>query len=125
MNAEPGTVHVTTAAVGTVVALAGEHDLTTRDAVRRAIAAAPPELPLVVDMRETTFVDAAVVRSALEAGDRHPRVEIVVAPGTTAERVVHILRPPSPVDGQRVVPIAGGPSPRTKISTITSDSGNT
>lgn len=125
MNAEPGTVHVTTAATRTVIALEGEHDLTTRDAVRRAIASAAPELPLVVDMCATTFVDAAVVRAALEAGERHPRVEIVVAPGTTAERVVRILRPQEAGDGQRVVPIAGGPSPSTKISTITSDSGST
>lgn len=125
MNAEPGTVHVTIAATRTVIALAGEHDLTTRDAVRRAIASAAAELPLVVDMRATSFVDAAVVRSALEAGERHPRVEILVAPGTTAERVVRILHPPGTVDDHRVVPIAGGPSPSTKISTITSDSGRT
>lgn len=51
-----------------VVALAGEHDLTSRDSVRDAVDdALDARLAVVVDLRETELVDSVVAATFLEA----------------------------------------------------------
>jgi anti-anti-sigma factor len=54
-----------------VVALAGEHDLASRDTVRGALdGALEAGLALVVDLREADFVDSVVAAVLLEARKR-------------------------------------------------------
>jgi anti-anti-sigma factor len=51
-----------------VVALAGEHDLASRESVRGALGGAlEAGLALVVDLREADFVDSVVAAALLEA----------------------------------------------------------
>lgn len=51
-----------------VVALAGEHDLASRDSVRGALGGAlEAGLALVVDLREADFIDSVVAATLLEA----------------------------------------------------------
>jgi anti-anti-sigma factor len=54
-----------------VVALAGEHDLSSRESVRDALAGAlDAGLAVVVDLREADFIDSVVAATLLEARKR-------------------------------------------------------
>jgi hypothetical protein len=108
----------------TTLVLEGEHDLSTRGLVERAVGTAAPRLPLVVDLRAATFVDGAIATLVRTAARRFPAVRVRAVPGTVPHRVLEILEP-GLLRGQEVLPGADGPSPMTNTSTTTSDSGST
>lgn len=89
----PGTLHVASSADVTVVVLEGEHDLCTRDALDRALGSVRPGLPVVVDLRAASFVDASIVGAIIDAAERHHGLAVEAEPGSLAARAVEILAP--------------------------------
>lgn len=102
-------MHVTTAVAAdrTVVAVAGECDLHTRDELIATLTAAVREAPLVeVDLAQVRFLDSsglhALVTAYRAAQAQGRRLYVVNATGTAATildmtGVIELLRPP--VDG--------------------------
>lgn len=128
MPARPGTAHVVHAIDRTTLVLEGEHDLSTRALVERAIATAPPRLPLVIDLRLATFVDVSIAALVQIAARSFVEVSVATAPGTVPHRVLAILEPRLVAEQaarQAVEPEVRGAAPSTNISTTTSDSGST
>lgn len=60
-----------------VIALAGEHDVSTRHRLREAIDdALAARLPVVIDLRDAEFVDSVIAATFLEARKRAKREKI-------------------------------------------------
>lgn len=60
-----------------VLALVGEHDVSTRHRARETIdTAQAAQLPVVVDLREATFVDSVIAATLIEARKRAQRENI-------------------------------------------------
>lgn len=74
-----------------LVALAGEHDLSTAPEVRRAIdAAARPGSTVILDLSATTFIDSSVIGEIVD-GVRDGELVVVAVPGTEPRRVLDIV----------------------------------
>lgn len=74
-----------------LVALAGEHDLSTASEVRRAIdAAARPGSTVVLDLSAATFIDSSVIGEIVE-GVRDGELVVVAVPGTEPRRILDIV----------------------------------
>lgn len=75
-----------------VVALEGEHDVSTADLVRTRLTDAHVAEAVVVDLTTTSFIDGSIA-SALYAAHRAegPRIRFVVAPGTPPHRLFDLI----------------------------------
>ncbi len=78
-----------------VVALAGEHDLSTLESIRAALAERRAGLATVFDLTQTTFVDSSVVNliATLSRDARAaegPGVAVAVSPGSHPARVLEL-----------------------------------
>ena len=94
----PGTVTVDRVGPSTwVVALHGEHDLTTTDHVRAELDAIFAQgTSVVVDFSDASFIESAVVRELLNAQHRVERaptehLAVVAPPGGFPRRVLDLL----------------------------------
>lgn len=80
------------------VALAGDLDLAGADALESALAAAPGDLALSIDLTEIEFIDSSGIRSLIEA--RNVRGTALVNPSRAVRRtfelanVEHLLETP-------------------------------
>ena len=77
-----------------IVALWGEHDLSTVDLVRERLRdAAVGDGVIVVDLLGVVFLDSTVAGALLEAyrGDSPPRMRFVVASGTSPRELFTML----------------------------------
>ena len=77
-----------------IVALQGEHDISTVDRVRECLAdAGGGEGVIIVDLVDAVFLDSTVAGALLEAyrRDSPPRMRFVVAPGTSPRELFTIL----------------------------------
>lgn len=94
----PGTVTVDHVDPSTwIVALHGEHDLTTTDGVRAELDAIFAQgTTVVVDFSDSTFIDSAFVRALMDAQhrvDQTPteQLAVVAPPGGFPRRVLDLL----------------------------------
>jgi anti-anti-sigma factor len=75
-----------------VVALLGEHDISTVPALRTELDAALAANANVVDLSEATFIDSSVVGVLFDAATPPVRiVAIAAAPGTLPRRLIDML----------------------------------
>jgi anti-anti-sigma factor len=91
-----------------VVALFGEHDLSTRPMIRRKLDAATGAAPrVVVDLRHVEFVDSAVVNCLIDAhrraADRCCELSVVVQPWGRIERLLELVGFPRLVPMHRTI----------------------
>jgi anti-anti-sigma factor len=91
------TIEVHHAAGIAVVALAGEHDISTVPALQAIFDEIPESTSrVVVDLTSTTFVDSSVIGVLMNFSRRREgRVSAVTAPGTPPARVFEVLSLPS------------------------------
>jgi anti-anti-sigma factor len=77
-----------------VVALHGEHDVTTSEGVR--VALAPLRGSVLVDLSPCTFIDSAIIAILVEQGHRlmrgGSRLELRVADGSPVAETVALVR---------------------------------
>jgi len=71
---------------GAVIELHGEHDLSTKAAVERALAGVGPAETRVVDLSSATFIDSSILRTVVAAVSRDgaSAPTLVVAPPRSA-----------------------------------------
>lgn len=81
-----------------VVALLGEHDLSTADAVRGAIDDVfASGSTVVLDLSDASFIDSTVVAAMIEAHDRaqeqeNDEIVVVARPGSVPRRVLDLAQ---------------------------------
>jgi len=80
-----------------IVTLRGDHDAGRRQALRNALEEAGPQLNVIVDLTECSFVDSSVVGTLMEAGR-----ELEGRGGTLA-----VVIPPKSASLQRVAKLSG------------------
>ena len=97
-----------------IVTLRGEHDLSSRQLLTEALAAASARSNVLVNLCECTFIDSAIVHALLLAGTRlHAcggRIELVIPPDAWAVQRVAELTPLAatlPIHETRSAGIAG------------------
>lgn len=74
----------------TIVALAGEHDLSTKHRVVQGLESARLAATVIVDLASCSFLESTVIESLLHARDRM-HLEIVMPPhGSAADRALHL-----------------------------------
>lgn len=75
-----------------VVALEGEHDVSTADLVRRRLTDASVAEAIVVDLTPTSFMDSSIASALYDAHRaEEPRIRFVVAPGTPPRRLFDLI----------------------------------
>lgn len=77
-----------------IVALWGEHDVSTVDDVRECLGVAGVgDGVIVVDLVDAVFIDSSVAGALLEAyrRDSPPRIRFVVVPGTSPRELFTVL----------------------------------
>jgi anti-anti-sigma factor len=91
---QPGSVSAARHGAVPVVALLGEHDVSSVDFVREGLARAclDPGL-IIVDLTNADFIDSSVAGALLEAyrRDTPPRIRFVVASGTSPRALFTML----------------------------------
>jgi anti-sigma B factor antagonist len=90
----PGRVAIETRDDVRVVALLGEHDVSTVDLVRECLGdAGAGYRVIIVDLVRAVFIDSSVAGALLEAyrRDSLPRMRFVVAPGTSPRALFTML----------------------------------
>lgn len=83
-----------------LIELAGEHDVSTQDAVELAVAAIGPGEACVVDLSGAAFIDSSILAVLIRATSRHGAcaTTIVVAPpGSAAARLFELTQATSVV----------------------------
>jgi anti-anti-sigma factor len=97
-----------------IVTLRGEHDLSTRQRLTEALAAASARPNVLVNLSECTFIDSSIVHALLMAGTslraRDGRLELVIPPKARVVRRVAELTPLAstlPIHETRSAAVAG------------------
>ena len=85
---EMGTIAVTSGDATHVVALLGEHDISTEPELRRALDV-PFGKRVIADLTRATFIDSTVIRSLIDANDGD--LAVIIAPGTMPARVWELV----------------------------------
>lgn len=72
-----------------IVALEGEHDVSTAALVRKPLTDASVDQAVIVDLTTTSFIDGSVAFALYDAyrAETPPRIRFVVAPGTPPYRL--------------------------------------
>ncbi len=75
-----------------VVALEGEHDVSTADLVRERLTDASVAEAIIVDLTPTRFIDSSIASALYDAHRAEgPRIRFVVAPGTPPHRLFDLI----------------------------------